>query len=142
MTDPPEIEKIVCHHCSAVLDVGDNFCRHCGAPLGDEQQSSAAPRGGVYPRMRYPPTAGAQSDRSDHPAKWSESRWMVLAALFALLGPLALPMLWRSPRFPTVWKIILTVLLVAVTVLVVWILWYVFHKLLEPLRNLGELQGL
>ena len=66
----------------------------------------------------------------------------MLVALFALLGPLALPMLWRSRRFTTAWKIILTVLVAAVTVLVVWLLWYALYTLLEPLRNLDELKGL
>lgn len=124
-----EIEKIVCHHCYAVLDVGDNFCRHCGALLGGTAGGYRAPD-------------RAQPDRSGRPAKWSEGRWMVLAALFLLLGPLALPMLWRSPRFPTVWKIMLTVLVAAITVLIVWTLWYVVHQALEPLRNLKKLQGL
>ena len=128
MTAAREIEKTVCHHCYAVLDVGDRFCRHCGAPLGNTAGNSGPPD-------------HAEPDRSGRPAERSEGHSMVLAGLVLILGPLALPMLWRSRRFPTAWKTILTVCMLAITVLIVGLLWYVFYKSLEPLRQLKQLQG-
>lgn len=128
MTQACQIEKALCYHCYAVVDVGDNFCRRCGAPLGE---AAADPRAAAWDRP----------DRSRRPSRWSESPWTVLPALFLLFGPLALPMLWRSRRFPTVWKIILTTTVLAVTATAFGLVWYVFYKSLEPLRHLGELHA-
>ncbi len=38
----------------------------------------------------------------------------VIAALL-LLGPLAFPLLWKSPKFNSFWKIFLTVAIIAMT---------------------------
>ena len=111
-----------------MLDVGDRFCRHCGTPLGNTAGNSGTPD---HPKP----------DRSGRPAESSQRHSMVLAGVVLLLGPLALPMLWRSRRFPNAWKIILTTLVLAVTLLIVSLLWYVFCKSPEPLRQLRQLQG-
>lgn len=47
------------------------------------------------------------------------SRWQVLVLLFLAAGPLALPILARSPRFSRFWKIVLFLLVILQTVLVV-----------------------
>jgi hypothetical protein len=43
---------------------------------------------------------------------WLYSVWFVLLALFFLLGPLGLPLLWKSPKFPRWSKIALTLFMV------------------------------
>jgi len=55
---------------------------------------------------------------SPHPstARWYTSVWFVLLSLFALLGPLGLPLLWASPKFPLWAKLLLTGLVVGWTV--------------------------
>ena len=126
MTDALDIQKILCHHCHTVLDVGDNFCRHCGAPLSELAARGAAGRGGC--------------NRAVRPPGLLENRWAVLASLFLLLGPLGLPMLWRSRQFSNASKIILTVIVAGITAAIVVLLWYVFGKLLDPLRRIGELK--
>lgn len=50
-------------------------------------------------------------------------RWVVLVLLFAALGPLALPLLWRSPHFSRGWKIALTAAVLVLTAVLVWLLW-------------------
>ncbi len=50
------------------------------------------------------------------------SRWQVLVLLFLAAGPLALPVLARSPCFSRFWKIVLFLLVVLQTALVVVIL--------------------
>jgi ribosomal protein L40E len=130
MTAPREIQKVLCRHCQAVVDLGDNFCRHCGAPLGAAATDSAVP--GTAPPDRF-------ARRPIRPA----SRGALLVALFVVLGPVALPMLWRSPRFSPRSKIILTILVAIQTVAVVWLVWYVLHLyILEPLERIGALRGL
>ena len=49
------------------------------------------------------------------PLKWYYRPLWVLILLFLVLGPLALPYLWRSPSFSHRLKIVLTVLVVAYT---------------------------
>ena len=41
-------------------------------------------------------------------SKWHQSVLFVLLMLFLVLGPLGLPLLWKSPKFSTLWKIVLT----------------------------------
>jgi len=50
---------------------------------------------------------------------WYYRRWGVLLLLFVVLGPLGLPLLWKSPSFTRGWKIVLTVLMVVYTVMLV-----------------------
>ena len=59
-----------------------------------------------------------------------ERPWVVLLMIFVLLGPLGLPMLWKSPHFSRHWKGLLTVLvcliaIAAVTVLYFAIAWFI-----------------
>ena len=124
MTAAEHIEKIVCPQCCAVLDVSDNFCRHCGRPT---RESAAG-------HSRQIATTARKST-------WAESRAMVFVMLFVVLGPLALPLLWRSREFSLLWKIVLTVVMVVLTALILYLIWYVIYKSLEPLRqfHIGEL---
>ena len=48
---------------------------------------------------------------------WYYRPWAVLVLLFVVLGPLGLPLLWRSPSFTRGWKIVLTVTMVIYTAL-------------------------
>lgn len=65
--------------------------------------------------------------------KPGESRGAVLALLFVVLGPLALGVLWKSPRFSVPWKLFLTVLTLGQLVLIIWLLWLVVSWMLGPL---------
>jgi len=50
---------------------------------------------------------------------WYYRPWAVVVLLFLVLGPLGLPLLWKSPSFTRGWKIVLTVALVVYTALLV-----------------------
>ena len=138
MTIALDIERIVCHQCYVMLEVGDNFCRHCGAetrslgaprlPAGDPAASSGA----IGPAAPEEPSA--------RPV-WSESPYVVVLLLLAL-GPLGLPILWRSRQFSPVWKMALTILVAALTLLLFAKIWYGVQESLAPLRQLQSLQGL
>ncbi|TMA38158.1 MAG: hypothetical protein E6J79_07740 [Deltaproteobacteria bacterium] len=52
-------------------------------------------------------------------SRWFYSVWAVLLALFVVLGPLGLPLLWRSPRFSRGTKVVLTALTAVYTLLLV-----------------------
>ncbi|MGD0900184.1 MAG: hypothetical protein ABR915_20300 [Thermoguttaceae bacterium] len=120
MSDPA-VAKIVCRRCYAVLDAGDNYCRHCGTPTA--------------------PGIPAAPDAPARPPGWSESPWFVLPMLFLIFGPLAIPLLWRSRRFTLVWKSVLTVLVLAVTVYVCWGVWFVLQPVFRSLDQLKKELG-
>jgi hypothetical protein len=65
-------------------------------------------------------------------------RWFVLLMLFAALGPLAFPLLWRSPQFSTAWKILLTIAVTLLTAAIVWLLWIQVGILVEAFRELSR----
>jgi hypothetical protein len=48
---------------------------------------------------------------------WYYRPWAVVVLLFLVLGPLGLPLLWKSPSFTRGWKIVLTLVMVAYTAL-------------------------
>ena len=52
-------------------------------------------------------------------SRWFYSVWSVLLALFVVLGPLGLPLLWRSPRFSRGTKVLLTALTVVYTLVLI-----------------------
>ncbi|MCX7424871.1 MAG: hypothetical protein NTW96_04495 [Planctomycetia bacterium] len=60
-----------------------------------------------------------------------EPRWALLVMLFVGMGPLALPMLWRSPHFSRPSKVVLTVLVMVIFVVAVVILFYVTKWFLD-----------
>jgi hypothetical protein len=48
--------------------------------------------------------------------KWYYNVWFVLFLLLFVLGPFALPLVWKNPRFSSTVKLLLTVLAVGYTV--------------------------
>ena len=69
-------------------------------------------------------------------ARWYARPWVILVLLFVVLGPFALPLLWRSPSFSRPMKLVLTVLTVAYTVQLVVLS---LHTVETAMRNVDEL---
>jgi len=61
----------------------------------------------------------SQDDSVSPNERIAASRWQVLVLLFLAAGPLALPVLFRSPRFSRPWKLVLLLLVILQTALVV-----------------------
>jgi len=131
MAGSPEIEKAVCRQCFAVLDSTDRYCRHCGAPRPNARGGAAA----VVPVQTEP-------QPPPKPRKPTDNPWIVLSMLFLALGPLALPLLWRSRGFNIFWKIVLTILVVVIIAIIIALMWYVIHTALAPLRDFDALRDL
>ena len=158
------IAKIVCRRCYAVLDADDAYCRRCGAPTSRNDlsapqagsQAAGSPaqtaRGTASRGPGQPDRSAADSYRGHSadaprqaagkhaPKLFSDSiqdnPWVVLALLFLVLGPLGLPLLWRSRAFSNTSKIIISVVLVGIMVLAVAIIGYVLWLVVGPLTEL------
>ena len=73
------------------------------------------------------------------PVAWYYSPAVVLVALFVVLGPLALPLLWKSPRFTVGAKVGVTVAVCAYTAAFCWAIARVGSVLLTHYRELSEI---
>ncbi len=60
---------------------------------------------------------------------WYHSPAFVILMLFVIIGPLAIPLLWRSPRFSTTAKWAITVVNVVYTLLMLYALKEAYLKL-------------
>lgn len=72
-------------------------------------------------------------------SRWYHSVGFVLLALFLVLGPFALPLLWKSPRFSERAKWFLTALTMIYTGALVVMCSLMFQQLLDQVRQLGGL---
>lgn len=70
--------------------------------------------------------------------KWYYSRYAVAIGL-GTIGPFALPLVWFNPRYTVSTKVALTVLILALTVLILWGLWWCCARLLEMIGQLTSL---
>ena len=79
---------------------------------------------------------------SEAPEQGKKPRWYygVMSVLTALviLGPFAFPLLWKSPKFNLTFKILLTVVVIALTVYTVVASWHIYEALLRELKTIGS----
>jgi len=76
--------------------------------------------------------AGSRSS----PRKWYFANGSIVLALLCL-GPLALPLVWRNPRYKTATKSIITVLVLAVVALYIYLAVSVFQRVYSQFDALG-----
>src|SRR5262249_57722064 len=69
--------------------------------------------------------------------KWYYRAWSVVLLLFLVLGPLGLPLLWRSPSFSRGMKLILTIVVLAYSVLLLKAVLTAVRLALEQMNALG-----
>lgn len=73
--------------------------------------------------------------------KWYLKPINVLLALFVVLGPFGLPLLYKSPKFNKLSKIILTIVVIVYTLLLIYgtleIVRFTYEKI-EALRDISK----
>jgi uncharacterized membrane protein len=70
--------------------------------------------------------------------KWYYRPIPVLVLLFVVIGPLALPLLYKSPHFSKFWKVLLTIGVVIFTLYLVWAfikMWKLTSDLLKEVNR-------
>ena len=55
-----------------------------------------------------------------------------------MLGPFALPLLYKSRAFNPLMKIVLTVVVAAIAVFAVWVILYYLGQIVEPLKEVWQ----
>jgi len=74
--------------------------------------------------------------RENEDIKWYLRPWVVVILLFFVLGPLALPLLYRSPKFTREWKLLLTLLVIISTVYFIFVLIKIQREVYKELQYL------
>ena len=72
------------------------YCSQCGILLGSGEAKPTPPR-----------------------SRWYHNVWLVLIALFFVLGPFGLPLVWTNPRFSRTVKLILTAAMALYTIFLI-----------------------
>ena len=76
-------------------------------------------------------------DKTGKPkTKWYYATPTVIIGVLCL-GPLALPLVWLNPRYKTATKVVVSVLIIALTVLLCYLLGYIYNRFMKEIETLG-----
>ena len=89
--------------------------------------------GAIEESFRYCPHCGKRLGPPE--TKWYFSRYVVMFAL-GTFGPFALPLVWRNPRYTVLRKVVITVIVLALTALIVYLLAILCIRIAALLREL------
>ncbi len=103
-----------CPFCAEQIQAEAIKCRYCGEYLDGFSRAGSRPR----------------------EKKWYFSTSSVVIALLCV-GPLALPLVWFNPRYKAATKLIITVIVLAVTVLCTYLAASTYQKLLDQITAMG-----
>ena len=77
-----------------------------------------------------------ESGRTKPKTKWYYSTSAIVIGLL-LVGPFALPLVWKHPKYKVLTKVIVTIVVIAVTVWLCYLTGYVYQQLIKQVKALN-----
>ena len=68
--------------------------------------------------------------------KWYYSTAAIVIGLI-VVGPLALPLVWANPKYKVITKVILTIIVIAATILLCYLVGHMYQRLIKQVNALG-----
>ena len=100
-------------------------CRFCAEEIQDEAV-----------KCRYCNEFLDDSYKPKSKTKWYYSTSAVVIGLITL-GPFALPLVWKNPKYKMATKVILTIVVIAVTIWLCYLMGNMYQRLIEEINSLG-----
>ncbi len=68
--------------------------------------------------------------------KWYYSTSAIVIGLL-VVGPLALPLLWKNPKYKVITKAVITIVVIAVTIWLCYLMGHMYERLINEIDALG-----
>jgi len=68
--------------------------------------------------------------------KWYYSTSVIVIGLL-VIGPFALPLVWKNPKYKAAVKVIITIVVIAVTILLCYLTGQMYQRLMQQIDDLG-----
>ena len=68
--------------------------------------------------------------------KWYYSTSAIVISLL-VVGPFALPLVWFNPKYKVITRVIITIVVIAVTICLCYLMGYMYQRLIKEVNALG-----
>ncbi len=77
-----------------------------------------------------------EAGRGKPKTKWYYSTSVIVIGLL-VVGPFALPLVWKNPKYEVITKVIITIVVIAVTIWLCYFVGHMYQRLIEQIDALG-----
>ena len=77
-----------------------------------------------------------EAGRPKAKTKWYYSTSAIVIGLI-VAGPFALPLVWKNPKYKVITKLIITIVVIAVTIWLCYLVGHMYQRLIKEITDLG-----